>query len=66
MKKTYEAPETSVLEIAPVRPIAGSTDIQSDKGIGYGGVDTEGSLDPSARRHRDVWYDEEEDDDGEK
>jgi len=32
--------------------------VSSDKGIGYGGVDEGGTMDPSARRRKDVWTDE--------
>ena len=38
--------------------ICGSEGVSSDKGIDYGGVDEEGELDPASRR-RDVWEDEE-------
>ena len=31
----------------------------SDKDIDYGGVDEDGELDPASRRRRDVWEDEE-------
>ena len=34
--------------------------VTSDNGIGYGGVDEEGDHDPAARRRRDVWDEEEE------
>jgi len=49
MKKTYIEPS-----------ICGSEGVTSDKGIDYGGVDEDGELDPaSRRRRRDVWEDEE-------
>ena len=38
--------------------ICGSQDITSDKGIDYGGVDEEGTMDPASRRY-DVWGEEE-------
>lgn len=42
--------------------ICGSKDITSNKGINYGGVDEEGTKDPSSRRQRDLWEEEEEKD----
>ena len=33
--------------------------VQSDNGIGYGGVDVNGELDPASRQCRDIWDDEE-------
>ena len=64
MKKTYIEPSVMVASIATVTFICGSQDLASGgdvDGIGYGGVDEEGELDPASRRHRrDVWDDEEE------
>ena len=48
-----------VAKVEPLAMICGSKDVTSDKGIGYGGVDEEGTLDPASRRRRDVWEDEE-------
>ena len=47
--------------IAPTL-LAGSNEIRSYKGIGYGGVDTEGEREADSRRRgrHDVWDDEEE------
>ena len=44
--------------IRPTELICAS--ITSDVGIGYGGVDADGSLDPASRRRRDVWEEEDE------
>ena len=46
----------------PATMICGSQDIAGSDGygIGYGGVDGDGSLDPSARIHIDVWDDGDE------
>jgi len=38
--------------------ICGSQDITSDKGIDYGGVDEEGTMDPASRRY-DIWEEKE-------
>ena len=60
MKKIYFQPNIEVVRTLSVNMICGSKDIQSDKGIDYGGVDVEGTKDPSSRRI-DNWDDEEED-----
>lgn len=62
MKKTYMQPQVHVAFIGTTTFICGSQDIKSDKGIGYGGVDEEGTLEPSARRHYDDWDDEDDSD----
>jgi len=48
MKKTYKTPETEVLNLT-VENIIASSIISSDVGIGYGGVDSNGSIEPSSR-----------------
>ena len=48
MKKTYIAPNTVVVEIESEMILAASG-VHSDKGIGYGGVDTEGSMEAEAK-----------------
>ncbi len=62
MKKTYMQPSIKAVEIKMTMMVCGSQDIKSDKGIGYGGVDEEGTLEPSARRHYDDWDDEDDSD----
>lgn len=66
MKKTYSQPQAKAAQMETLSIICGSQDIQATIGtgteaetIGYGGVDTGGSLNPSSRRN-DIWYDEEE------
>jgi len=60
MKKTYIEPSIMVAYIGTTAMICGSEGVTSDKGIDYGGVDEDGELDPaSRRRRRDVWEDEE-------
>lgn len=60
MKRVYIQPTTETVMVRQTMMICGSKDITSDKGIDYGGVDEEGTIDPEARRHRDVWEDEED------
>jgi len=67
MKKNYIAPNVEITEIE-LQPLMGASDgfksNQEDLN-GYGGKDTEGTMNPAARRRRkDVWADEEEDDFG--
>ena len=54
MKKTYIAPNTDVVEIESERLLAASG-VYSDTGIGYGGVDTEGSKDAEAKPIGSCW-----------
>ncbi|MBR1505069.1 MAG: hypothetical protein IJ614_03055 [Prevotella sp.] len=46
MKKTYIAPMMETVEYEPVQLLTGSG-VNAD-GIGFGGVDSEGTMDPSA------------------
>lgn len=48
MKKTYIAPNIVVMEIESEKFLAASG-VYSDTGIGFGGVDTEGSMDAEAK-----------------
>ena len=57
MKKTYLAPVVEVMNTEVEDLLAGS--VTSDKGIGYGGVDTAGDMDP-ASRSVNSWDDEEQ------
>ena len=58
MKKTYIQPQTEVAEMRTETMICGSRGVTSNKGIGYGGVDDGGVLDPASRRGSDDWDDE--------
>ena len=49
MKKTYIVPNTVVVDIESEMILAVSGVYSSDTGIGYGGVDTEGSMDAEAK-----------------
>ena len=63
MKKTYIQPSTEMVRIGTTMFVCRSGRVTSDKGIDYGGVDEEGEEEPAARRHRNVWdYEEEEED----
>ena len=61
MKKIYMRPAQSMIETEPDQIICGSRGVTSDRGIDYGGVDEEGSLDPSSRRY-ESWDDGNEED----
>jgi hypothetical protein len=54
MRRVYLKPDIEEIGTELAMLICGSKDIYSDKGIGYGGVDEEGALDPASRRI-DVW-----------
>ena len=59
MKQTYLQPSTEMDIMVTEGMVCGSVSSSEDFGIGYGGVDEEGTLDPASRRRRDVWEDEE-------
>ena len=58
MKKAYLKPEIEQMSADLATLICGSQDITSDKGIDYGGVDEEGTMDPASRRYN-IWEEEE-------
>jgi hypothetical protein len=57
MKKTYLQPSMAMDIMMTESMICNS--VTSENGIGYGGVDENGTIDPASRRHRDMWEDEE-------
>jgi len=59
MKRLYIKPSLVVVATATTELIMASGVSEPEKGIGYGGVDTEGVKQPSVRRY-DAWGDEEE------
>ena len=61
MKKNYIAPESKTMVMSMVSIVCQSG-VFSEQGIGYGGVDEEGEMEPAARRRCNVWNDEEEED----
>ncbi len=68
-KKIYMSPMTSVLAVEYASALAVASGVNGDKDgdapgsdIGYGGVDEEGNMNPSSRR-KDVWDDEEAEED---
>ena len=50
MKKTYIIPHVSIVQVNDEKPIAASG-VNSNNGIGYGGVDENGSLDPAVKEN---------------
>lgn len=60
MKKIYLQPLAKVAQMTTENIICSSQGVQSNNGIGYGGVDSNGTIDPASRRRRDLWNDEEE------
>jgi hypothetical protein len=60
MKKTYMKPSAEVVRMGMTMMICTSEGVTSNNGIDYGGVDEDGEKDPAARRHRNVWDDEED------
>lgn len=58
MKKTYIKPSVEGDGMEPETIICNS--VISAMGIGYGGVDEDGTKDPASRRQWDAWGNEEE------
>jgi hypothetical protein len=54
MKKTYISPVTNVTEIELENMITASG-VTGNNGIGNGGVDEDGSLDPDAKEYDGYW-----------
>lgn len=59
MKQTYMVPSVRSVRVESCAVICRSG-VSSNNSIGYGGVDGTGEKDPAARRHIDVWEDEED------
>lgn len=57
MKKTYIQPSIMTAYIGTMNIICGSQDITSSKGINYGGVDGDGTIDPDSRSYDGDWDD---------
>ena len=61
MRKIYMAPVASIVA-ATTQSFLAASGVSGGEGtgsdIGYGGVDDDGSKDPSSRRHRDIWDDD--------
>lgn len=64
MKKNYITPEVLTVTVRTATLLGNCDAINSEtlQGVTYGGVDEEGTIDPSARRGS-VWDDEEEEED---
>lgn len=62
IKLDYVRPQTEVIVVSMqsgILVVSGVLDTEHN--IDYGGVDTEGNLNPSSRRNSDVWEEEVED-----
>ncbi len=53
MKKAYIIPDIQVVKIENVQLLSGSG-VAGENGIGFGGVDEDGTLDPSAPNMSDL------------
>ena len=60
MKKKYLEPTIESIHVEATMMICGSNNISSDIGINYGGVDEDGTKDPSSRKYNNLWDDQEE------
>lgn len=58
MKKTYMKPVIDIDGMEAETIICASQGVTSGNGIGYGGVDENGSKDPASRREFSVWDEE--------
>lgn len=54
MKKKYITPTIELTDLYPMRLLSGSGANNSDRSIDYGGVDTEGTIDPAAPALQDM------------
>lgn len=61
MKKTYMRPSTLTVQ-TELQVMICQSGVNSNNGIGYGGVDEEGTKDPASRKHKSEWDDDEEED----
>ena len=53
MKKNYLKPLSNLSDEIETAPLCGST-VTGNNGIGYGGTDKEGEIDPDAREREDM------------
>ncbi len=53
MKKIYIIPAIQETEMDLHQAVAQTSSVEGNNGIGYGGVDTNGSKDPDANRRND-------------
>ncbi len=61
MKRIYSEPTIFVVKCL-AQQLMSNSGVTSSKGISYGGTDSNGSVDPDAKRNSDYWDDEEEED----
>lgn len=57
MKKTYIIPQTCV-DLAQCESLVAISGGVNGNDIGFGGVDTDGTVVPEVKPHRDVWDEE--------
>ena len=63
-KQTYSIPSMVIVELGTSALLSTSSIRSGGKGpSGYGGVDSDGSMDPSARRYRGFEEEDDEDED---
>jgi len=61
MKKEYTSPVAVIINVSTAQPLNTSGVYEKEGRIDYGGVDTEGTVIPNARRRRrNVWDEGEE------
>lgn len=58
MKKKYNTPIMCIVKIQNTMPLATSGVKAESYGIGYGGVDNDGSVIPETKQIRNVWDEE--------
>ena len=58
MKKRYISPDCIILNLQVAKIISTSGGVSSNNGIGYGGVDEDGDLDPAVKLHTNSWDEE--------
>ena len=55
MKKIYKSPNSIIMHLQGVQMISASGGVTSNNGIGYGGVDEDGSLEADTKENKSVW-----------
>jgi hypothetical protein len=55
MKKIYKNPDYIIMHLQSLQMISASNGVTSNNGIGYGGVDDDGSLDPDTKEFKSTF-----------
>lgn len=58
MKKSYISPVLDAADMESEDILAASLGVGGDNGIGYGGVDNGGTVEPAVKGHRNLWNEE--------